>query len=815
MTEQDHVITDGPENEYRIFGPPGCGKTSYLSAQVEQAWASGREVLVCSLTKTAAAEVISRDVPIPSDSVGTLHSHCFRSLDHPKIAEDPTMIQEWNEEYPQWRINVRERTRSIDEDNLDPIGDSPGDNLMGRHQIHRARQDIHRMPPDVRDFADAWTAWKRDRGIMDFTDLIEACLETVAEAPDSPNIMFVDEAQDLDYLEMALIRKWGRAAGYLVIVGDPDQCQPAGTMVQTKDGPVPIEDLNPAQHQILTWNRHSQAILGKTKTFPFRKIQRPYRGPVLTLHTDRNQSTCTPDHRWVIKWSNKTTDTCVVYLMRQGPKWRIGWCQLFNVEGSFHLGQRARLEEADAAWVLTVTHDRQEASISESIVAAKYGLPTATFAGKSNHLSQEQLARIWDGLDQEEQATRALQCLNHHGRDPRFPMWEQGNVKKRGLTRVQEIRACNLLPNIMAVPEYANSKLTRWTTIQTITQEDLDGTVYSLEVDPHETYIADGLVTHNCLYRWRGSDPRAFSTPRIHPDQRRILAQSYRVPRKVHQRAVQWIEQVTGRDPVEYYPRDEEGEVRHLAATYKYPEPALADAEQYLAQGKRVMFLTTCAYMLTPLVQALRKQGIPFHNPHRRSNGAWNPLQKRKNSINAADRLLSWLSLSESGGWTADAARQWSSGLQAEEVLQRGGRTRVKHLADNDEDGLSWDVIYENFTEEAISAGLAGDLTWYRDHLVKDKKAGAEFPLTVVRQHGPERLKEPPLLTPGTVHSVKGAEADVVYLFPDLSKAGRSEWAGAPDLKASVHRLFYVAMTRARESLIICQAADTEWPVNL
>jgi len=47
----------------------------------------------------------------------------------------------------------------------------------------------------------------------------------------------------------------------------------------------------------------------------------------------------------------------------------------------------------------------------------------------------------------------------------------------------------------------------------------------------------------------------------------------------------------------------------------------------------------------------------------------------------------------------------------------------------------------------------------------------------------------------------------VVYLFPDLSHAGMIEWIGRGS--AAVRRLFYVGMTRARESLILCQPATS------
>jgi superfamily I DNA/RNA helicase len=58
---------------------------------------------------------------------------------------------------------------------------------------------------------------------------------------------------------------------------------------------------------------------------------------------------------------------------------------------------------------------------------------------------------------------------------------------------------------------------------------------------------------------------------------------------------------------------------------------------------------------------------------------------------------------------------------------------------------------------------------------------------------------------PGTIHSVKGGEAQTVILIPDLSLAAvKPYWAGET---ASIGRLFYVAMTRASERLLLCRPA--------
>jgi superfamily I DNA/RNA helicase len=56
----------------------------------------------------------------------------------------------------------------------------------------------------------------------------------------------------------------------------------------------------------------------------------------------------------------------------------------------------------------------------------------------------------------------------------------------------------------------------------------------------------------------------------------------------------------------------------------------------------------------------------------------------------------------------------------------------------------------------------------------------------------------------GTIHSVKGGEADAVFLVPDLSTAGDAAYSRNGATRDAVIRLFYVGLTRARETVYIC-----------
>ncbi len=316
------------------------------------------------------------------------------------------------------------------------------------------------------------------------------------------------------------------------------------------------------------------------------------------------------------------------------------------------------------------------------------------------------------------------------------------------------------------------------------------------------------------IFTWRGADPSAFTAAEIPEENRRVLAQSYRVPAAVHAQAVQWISRVKGRELVEYRPRDHEGEVRSIQAKWIHPGSAITDAEQYLAENKTVMFLTTCSYMLQSIVREMRDAGMPFHNPYRRRNSAWNPLQKRRGQTSTTDRIWAFLRMSEEGIWAADDVLHWTDMALVKGTLNDSKRQAAAQLTDRPNGAVDWKDLQKVLTEDAIEAGLSGDLDWLEGQLVSTKRPVAKFPLTIARNRGIDELMETPKVIIGTVHSVKGAEADVVYLFPDVSRAGMREWTGSPAQQASVYRLFYVAMTRARETLVLCSPSG-EYAVDL
>jgi len=128
--QKDHSVT----SEYRVFGPPGTGKTTNVSRQIKRAVDryGPASVLVTSFSRTAAAELAGRDLPINPNRIGTLHSHCYHALGRPVIAE--SCVEEWNRENPRLALTPAKKQSKLDGENAG-IEDGPelvrrGDELL-------------------------------------------------------------------------------------------------------------------------------------------------------------------------------------------------------------------------------------------------------------------------------------------------------------------------------------------------------------------------------------------------------------------------------------------------------------------------------------------------------------------------------------------------------------------------------------------------------------------------------------------------------------------------------------------------------------
>jgi DNA helicase-2/ATP-dependent DNA helicase PcrA len=315
----------------------------------------------------------------------------------------------------------------------------------------------------------------------------------------------------------------------------------------------------------------------------------------------------------------------------------------------------------------------------------------------------------------------------------------------------------------------------------------------------------------------------------------RVLDQSFRVPSSVHAVAERWIKGVSSRHEKVYHPRDEVGTIH--TSGYSMADPQMADLVRAdIAAGKSVMLLATCGYHLTPVINRLRAEGIPFHNSFRPAEPRWNPLRSAGRGLSTTERLLRYLVLDEripprvlrdaAGNdvvfprhrfWTGEDVRAWMTMVSTRAAqLAPGANAAIDLLPDGE---VPYELLSPLWNDNAKSdekrdaarasrqQALEPDLEWLLGVVTKTYADKLVYPAQVVRNHGIAALDTEPLVTVGTVHSVKGGGADRVYLSPDMSSAAAAQWHKGGSVRDQTRRLFYVGLTRAQESVVLLQNA--------
>lgn len=302
-----------------------------------------------------------------------------------------------------------------------------------------------------------------------------------------------------------------------------------------------------------------------------------------------------------------------------------------------------------------------------------------------------------------------------------------------------------------------------------------------------------------CLYSFLSASPESFLTE-LPEENKRFLSQSYRLPRAVYEYAEAWIEKLGDRrQPKDYQPRDVEGAVEKRSMKLGTPARLVSELQDRADEGQTCMILASCSYMLQSLISRLRAEGLPYHNPYRRKRGDWNPLKT------TGERLLAFLRCGE-------AARedrippavdwwQWIEMLRAKKTLQYGAKSEIEARARENE-RITWDELEEWVTADLIDALLDDDLSWVAENTTSRFGNAITYPLKIYKNCGERGLRQTPRIILGTVHSVKGGEADVVYLAPDLSyQAYEQVSRRGREAKDALVRMAYVGMTRAKLEL--------------
>ena len=224
-----------------IVAAAGSGKTMVLTRRIayriESGFAEPRHIVALTFTRDAAGELRRRlrrlDIN-ESIEAGTFHSVAMRLLrdraltlneSMPALAPDrQRLVRECLKEL---RLELDAYPAMADIDWARARRVEPGDY---ERQSRTARRRGAVPPSRFADLAAAYERLKRRRGVVDFDDLLDLNLRAVESDAAFRSLVhwrfrhfFVDEAQDLNPLQHALLEAWRGGRPDICLVGDPRQ----------------------------------------------------------------------------------------------------------------------------------------------------------------------------------------------------------------------------------------------------------------------------------------------------------------------------------------------------------------------------------------------------------------------------------------------------------------------------------------------------------------------------------------------------------------------------------------------------------------
>jgi DNA helicase-2/ATP-dependent DNA helicase PcrA len=427
---------DGP---LLIVAGAGSGKTRVLTHRIayliKERGVSPFEILAITFTNKAADEMKQRVSalvgPVAEKMwVSTFHKACVRILrrDADRIGY-PKSFTIYDQSDAVRLVGYVIRDLGLDPKRFAPrsvhatISAAKNDNITAVQFAERAQVIFERKIADI--YTEYQTRLQR-AGAMDFDDLLALTVQLLQRCPDVLEHyqrrfkhVLVDEYQDTNTVQNELVLLLTKEHRNVCVVGDGDQCLPAGTMVETTTGPKPIEKIQVGDEVYGTGGRF-ELVPGRVTHVDTGK----WTGLMYRITAGGRTIEGTP-HHIVFADPKLEAGRWIVYLMqRKDLGWRVGQTMSVRPDSSGRLdhGARVRLnqERSDALWILTVADSKAEASYWEAYFAAEYGLPTACFHASGRRIAMDEvwLHRLFDGIDTDTRAKHLLETCDLH---PDFP----------------------------------------------------------------------------------------------------------------------------------------------------------------------------------------------------------------------------------------------------------------------------------------------------------------------------------------------------------------------------------------------------------
>ena len=269
------------------------------------------------------------------------------------------------------------------------------------------------------------------------------------------------------------------------------------------------------------------------------------------------------------------------------------------------------------------------------------------------------------------------------------------------------------------------------------------------------------------IYKWSGADVDHFINLNGSSE---VLKQSYRVPRLIHRIAENISSRMSHRFPKQYLPKQEEGMTKRITGF----------EELNLEQGSW-LFLAQAKFHLAGAQNFLKSQGLFFEY-----NGGLHSVR-----LKVRQALEAWRLLQQGKPVIFDLVKTLYSYMTGNGVRIARGH---KKIVGDEEDTFTFEELRDHH-----GLLVTQDMSW-QEALDKIPSVDVAYINALVRRG--EDLTQPPRIKLSTIHGAKGGEADNVVLYTDLTAAAEESMERDAD---SIHRVFYVAVTRSKQNLFIME----------
>ncbi len=437
--QQRSAVTaaDGP---VLVVAGPGSGKTRVLTQRIAYLIANEGvrpwQILAVTFTNKAAKEMDARVKAMLNEQategimLGTFHSICARILrreaEHLPIESNfvifdsddqerivKSVIKEFNLNEKLYRASSIHASISRAKNELILAEDYP---------INTYRDEVVKR---------VYAEYQKRLVSMNAVDFDDILVYTARLLEDIPAVrdkyaqrfrhVLVDEFQDTNLAQYALVKHLASHHKNIFCVGDPDQCFPAEVKIQTPRGYKKVEEMKRGDEIIAASGR------GSTMSSRVSHVgKRAFKGNLVKATTRSGHIIkATPNHI-VFARLGMNPGWHYVYLMyRKDKGYRIGIASHARSDGSalkVGLQVRSNQENANKMWVLKVCTSRNESYYWETYYSTAYGIPTTVFhvRGRRMRMSQEYIDKLFNEIDSDSNANQLLTDLGMDSKYPHF-----------------------------------------------------------------------------------------------------------------------------------------------------------------------------------------------------------------------------------------------------------------------------------------------------------------------------------------------------------------------------------------------------------